>query len=204
MKRERWALGAFSAALLAGRAIAVPMAYQFAGVIDSVWDPAGLLGGSVSPGTEFSGVFTFDSDAEDSNFYPDLGEFTGPAFSMAAGIGPNSWFSEEGNGRVNVHNSVIDILAMGTEYFSVDGGLHVRLGATLSDTSGVALSSDALPIEAPFPFSAFDATSFWVKGHADADSMELVGDFLTFRVVPEPSSVLIIVFALGLMQWRHR
>lgn len=182
---------------------AIPMAYEFTGVVDTVNDPSGLLDGSVQPGTAFSGRFTFDSSAEDSISSPLLGEYTGPSFSMTLTVGSYSWFSGPGNGDVDIQNDAHgDGFSLGTEPFPVDVNIQVFMGCRLYERTGDVFLSDALPVD-PFPLSSFQG-GFGVKGYdvLVPSLFDFGGQLSSFTIVPEPTVVLLIALALGILQRR--
>lgn len=191
--------------LASGVVQAAPMAYEFAGVIDWVFDSDSLLDGSVQRGTEFLGRFAFDSTAADSDPSLVQGVYSGPSFSSSVICGSYSWFSGLGNGSIIVANgSSVDMLTLATEAFPVDSNIEVRMGGNLYDNSGRGFTCDALPIY-PFSFSTFEERYFYVKGDrlpAGSALLEFGGRFTAFTVVPEPTAVCLIAMATAFMRRR--
>lgn len=184
---------------------AAPMAYEFSGEIYWVDDPGDLLDGSIQPGTVFSGRFTFDSSVEDSNSNSVLGEFTGPTFSMSLDVGSYSWFSGAGNAQIRVQNSDLDNMVFGTSGYVEIGGLSIALSGGLQDSTGLALSSDAIPTSS-LSLSSFTAAGLSVKtsGLPPAPgALAVAGTFTAFSVVPEPVSLALMAGALSLLRRRR-
>lgn len=201
----RFGLTALIVALFARASLAVPMAYEFSGVVERVYDSDAVLDGSVTQGTEFSGQFTFDSDAVDSNPDPSIGEYAGPAFSMTLNVGSYSWFSGAGNGDVRVAlGEFYDDMMLGTPTaFEVGEGIEIFSMGVWFSHMGSIFTSDALPTMNPFPLSSL-SNGLWVKGNNTLEHthFELGGPLTSFTVVPEPTSVLFLMLAFGLLRRR--
>jgi len=180
------------------------MAYEFTGVVNSFSDPSGVLDGSIHTGTEFSGRFTFDSDALDLNSDPAIGEYGGPAFSMTLTLGSYSWFSGLGNGDVRVAlGDFYDDMMLGTRPFPVGGGMHIFSMVVGFSHRGRIFASDALPLMDPFPVSSFQG-GLGVKGEnvLEYTYFEFGGSMTSFTVVPEPTSMLFLAMGFGLLRRR--
>jgi hypothetical protein len=193
---------------LAGPAKAEMMAYQFAGVVEWVTDPGNALRGLVQSGTSFSGLFRFDSDAQD--LAPDSvwGDYRGPSFSITVNFGPysgDSAASVYGSAMILVANdsSGGDGLGLSAEDFPVTDELEIAsVSAGLADYTGNIFANDSLPL-GPFDLSGLD-TSFTLKGDISLGvGMFVVGGGLTsFTVTPEPTAVLLTLLGLGLLHRR--
>jgi hypothetical protein len=188
--------------LTSGVSQGAPFAYQFTGVIERVRDPSTVLDSSVQPGTTFSGEFKFDSDAEDLDPRPDFGDYRGPQFSLALSMGSYYGSSENGRGAAYVSNNSFagDVLTVAADGpFSIGGNLIVTgLGGNLIDDTGTVFSSDVLPT-GPILFSSFQSSPVFVKG-TDGDglgSFELLGTLTSFAVIPEPSTLSLILLAVA-------
>lgn len=178
---------------LAAPAKAEIMAYEFAGVVDSVGSIGSgwVLDDSIAIGTPFRGRFTFDPDAPDSEPIPSRARYGGPGFSLAVDIGSYSWASGDGG--------AYGVVGVGGFWFSatdfpVDDDLWV--GVLTCSLTLPGLSGGALPTE---PFSLM-GNSF--AGKIDdvpfSGESQFGGHLTEFIIVPEPTAVLLIAVALGL------
>jgi hypothetical protein len=186
-------IAVLAAALLlaaAGPASAVPMAYEFTGVVDWITNPSGVVDSSIYAGAQFSGRFTFDSEAEDSLPNGYVGAYGGPSFWMQIEIGSYAWHSGEGNGSILVVNDNFghDSLGFGVPPFVVEGNVRIDMSAGLTDNTGNAFSTDALPLEQGLHVEGIRVV--------DGATFKLGGSFDSFTIVPEPSTVLFLVFGL--------
>lgn len=189
--------GCLGVLALATPAKAEVVAYEFAGVVDWVGEIGSgwVLDDSVRDGTPFWGRFTFDPDAPDSEPIPGRARYGGAGFSLAIEIGSYSWASSDGGayGVVGVGG-----FWFGAEDFSANE--HLWVGSLTCSLTVPELSGGALPAE-PFPLlgnsfaGKIDDVPFSGESH--------IGGHLTeFIIVPEPTAILLIPIAFGLLRRR--
>lgn len=190
--------------------------YQFTGSVNRVTDTGGLLGGTISLGTPFTGMIAYDTSTPDGQSDPGVGAFTHPAplgpvgFSftvagftfhsdparpMAAFVFDNSASFPAGSDLIQLNQTFVDPAS------TPDVGIPLNMQFTLVDENANAVPSDALPTAldlADWTFSemiAFDTgggSQFFVGG-----SLTSLSPALSVSVVPEPSTLAL--FSLGLI-----
>jgi uncharacterized repeat protein (TIGR01451 family) len=136
-------------ALIASQASAAARTYRVDGFVSTVDFPIV----SVSPGQLFAATFTIDDSVPDTNPDPTLGDYPDAVTCYTLSVGS---YSAQGDGRVGVSDLgsqddvlVEDRLPTST---SLDGLAPDRFTLSLlSDASGVALTSDALPVLTQVP-----------------------------------------------------
>jgi hypothetical protein len=134
---------------------AEPITIRIRGHVTDVLDMGGVLDGSVTPGTPFTGRYTFDPATTDSNPDPTVGDYSHNAPPAGFRVEAGSYVFETDPGNVNV---LIEVVNRGTDNFLVRSYNNLRVGPNLivepfdwqlDDPSGTALASDALPTTPP-------------------------------------------------------
>lgn len=166
-----------------------PVTFEFAGEITYVRDHDDVLGGAVSVGSPFSGLYTFESTTEPTRpgggFYTDAivavsGEVAGLPFN-----GPVQGISNS----ISVAN---DVISEGYDAYSVRVGVDL-LGETLAcsfgmrDDTGAVFTTNALPLTPP-DLEFFDSVPFSLG--APSELLGLSGE-LTY-LVPEPGTLVFL------------
>jgi hypothetical protein len=194
---------------------AAPITLHFSGEVSQapLFDPGNPFGGSIDVGTSIEGAFTFDPGAPDAIADDQQAAYA----SIGAPFGLSVTF--DAVVTLSADSVVIGLCndCAGSDFYTVlapappAAGLTFAL--TLTDPSGTALGSDALPAGVP-PAPAFALRDFIVTGTLlDAESnefqVEIVGSIVSLScasgcVVPEPGSLLLVVAALAALASRPR
>ena len=137
--------------LIANPASADALTYRVDGFVTSVDFPIV----SVSPGQLFSVTFTIDDSVADVNPDPTFGDYPGPGAVACYTLRVGS-YSAQGNGRVAVSDLVsqdnVLVEDPAPSGASLDGLAPDRFTLSLlSDATGTALTSDALPVLTDVP-----------------------------------------------------
>jgi hypothetical protein len=208
---------ALVAGLCAGWAapcVAAPITYSFTGsVTQATFLPSDPFGGAIGIGTAFSGSYTFESTATDSNAVATNGSYImmGMPYVFTATIGGFTFATSDAL-NINLANGATDQLSV----LGCAGGPFC-FGSTwslfLDDADGTALSSDALPIPAPL-LSAFEVALFGFRGFVDDRFVDIVGQLDSLACsagcepvgtpVPEPGTMLLVGSALAALRLRRR
>jgi len=170
---------------------AFEVTFTLTGTVDQVTGDA--LDGSIVAGTAFTATYVFESTALDIASAPEVGNylFTVPPNSFSLTIG-NYFLRAVSGGSLaaivtNADQDVFTFSATGDE--SNLPGITNGFNLTLTDTTGLALTSDALPL-APV-LSAFDEPRFVLSGVLPGGSAySAIGTItsLASTAVPEPAT----------------
>lgn len=191
-------------ALSGSRVSAEVITIEITAEITGMDDRDGLLEGMVNVGDIITGSYTYDPSTEDSNPLETVGNYhhySPPCgISLTAGgfvfqtntenvnflvvIGNNHMYSSWDNYGVGSYNNLM-----------LYNGVYINLVSWgLQDSSGTALSSDALPTLPPV-LEDWDYNQLTIEGSFDGGCpMVLLGARVT-SAVPEPATVLL--FGLG-------
>ena len=176
-----------------------PVTFEFAGEITHVWDDDGLLGGAVTVGSPFSGLYTFESTTPDSDPHePRRGLYEGSLLAVSGSTGGLSYLGPQGFQNLIEVTDPFDSYIVKTEVAFVDETLEFFL--RLGDSTGTAFSSDFLPLSPP-DLSDFDATRFAIFDESEAIPLSIQGAFTSF--VPEPAAVVFVGIGLCLLSRRR-
>jgi len=197
-----WATGAGAATLTVA----------FRGTVDRVEDPLGLLANRIVPGTVFRGSYVFDRTVGDVDDAPTSGAYpvTGPLFSIAfADFRPATAEAAGEGSAIFVENTPVAdryrVVAESARGFAFPGNdpqvLPLPLAGVvlaLSDPTGTAFDSDALPAGAPdlsrFRERLLTVASLPVPG--SFQGFTILGTIDALSVVPEPPPLPASLLAL--------
>jgi hypothetical protein len=225
MRRARhllWIL-ALTALTSAPAAHATSVTVQMSGTWDTVIDNANATQGAIAAGISFTVLFTYNDATIDSN--PSdltLGDYLLLAaesdYTIATGGFTFSLLPAQ-NIIFSVGNSYngADDVALFAQQFSTTGPLlpglstgNANSSISVVDSTQTAHSSDslsALPWDVDLYNSPNQGMYFLaqVLGAGGGKKIELFGEFTSFQVLPEPSTVLLSLVALGIFAaTRHR
>ena len=175
----------------AAPAQAVPITFEFSGHVTSIIDNAHVLGSDVVVDDTFQGSYTYESTVQDSHpGDPNYGRYDSTSFVMHVAIGAFDLWSGSQN-TIQVYSySTYDSLSFGASGFN-SAGLRVSgMVARITDDTGSALSSDALPVPVP-PATAFTRASFGIEGFREQG--DSVGFSISGVIVPEPGTISMLV-----------
>jgi hypothetical protein len=179
---------------------AVPIKLLFSGTVTNFSDPADFLNGSLSVLDKIFGSYTFDSLTSDGDGRTTVGSYS--LISAGVVIG-NQEVRNTSGGEVSIFNDIPDFNGADRYHvvWTAFAGLPKQaFDFTLFDSSGSALSSDALPL-APPNISAFpnQHSGTW-RYYADNGIDVLASANITINSisteVPEPTTLALM--ALGL------
>jgi len=189
---RRMILSAIGLTVLAGTVQAGPVTFEFAGEINFVRDDDNLLGGDVTVGTPFSGLYTFESTTPDADpdetrrgLYNDAITFVSGEVAGIAFAGPDG------------PRGLVEVLDFPNTSFDAFGvfadvaflGASFDLSLDLLDRSGTVFQSDALPTIAP-DVSLFDLATFSILDGSETIPLSISGEITTH--VPEPSTLALL------------
>ena len=191
--------------LLTANLKAVPITFEFTGVVSEITDPESVFDSSIIPGVLFNGSYTFDSDAVDQDHDPSVGiySYLEPAptgFSMSVEI-LSSLFESIPPCGIGVRNSFsYDAYSV---YVSLDKTGFSDFGIELELISGKEwLDSDDLPLTPP-PLSEVTSNIFDIYYITDeTEEGHIRGQLSTLTLIPEPATLLI--FTLGAVMMRRK
>lgn len=170
-----------TAALLASAAApadAARIRYRYDGVVTVVDTNENNVLPTVVPGSTLTGSLWFDDTVADTSTLPSFGEYHQPAFVDATING--TYYSFHGETvYIRVSDAATDAFSVAADAFfpspvsTPTGFSYVNFGPRLTDTTGAALISDDLPLNArrdQFTSGAWkfigqqNDNSFWVEG----------------------------------------
>lgn len=203
---------------LPSRAAAGPITFTFEGTVTAV---SPLLGaGTFAPGDVLTGSLTYDSALIDTNVSSSVGRYE-PISSLVFSIDGYSATFVDGTGYVNVTNGPPggDNLAFRGDVTgpTVNGFKPFNLQFGLTDATGTALSSDALPLA--FSTSQFTLNQFFFTFTNRANPYDLTSGGTNFTgvqgtftgsagptPVPEPATFTLLSCGLAgsLLRWRRK
>jgi hypothetical protein len=199
---------AFLAAGISAQAGAADVTFAFSGRLTNV---SSNLSSFFSTGDTFSGRYTFDDSALDSDPSPDTGTYT-PAMTFSLNMGPLS-FSSATKLPTTIYVSNFATYSYFINSALTNPGVVGSLGLNywelaLIANNGVALNSDALPHTA-FPLALAKTATLEMYFGPPAGSGFAFGDLTSYALVssiPEPGTYAMLLAGLGLLGFmaRHR
>jgi len=180
--------------------------WEFAGEATSVQDDTNLLGGAVTVGSPFSGTFTFDPDATDSDPHPRRGFYEESIIDFSGAIATVPFWGPVGNrNSIEVKNGfgspTLDSFSVRPDVRIVGVDLDVTIG--LFDSSGIVFGSDALPVLPP-DLDFFSTRRFILFDQSETLSFRVAGDVSSLAVIPEPSTFALLGLGSVLVARRFR
>jgi len=205
MKTIPWiaTLAVVAVVATAGPAPGAMMAYVYTGQINWVYDPGGVLDGSLVHGTPFSGSYTFESNmTDDLPEDPEQGLYTTPAppsSIMTTTLG-NYTFTGPSS-EISVRDTLKDDLKLYSYDFSAGNLTISTMLVYLFDYDGTALTSDAIPLSNE-TLAGFAGGTFYIAGSVGDRAFDLSGALTSYAVVPEPATL--VLFLSGMLPFRSR
>ncbi|UCC31348.1 MAG: PEP-CTERM sorting domain-containing protein [Phycisphaerales bacterium] len=190
-------------ALRANPVSAELVTFEFAGEVTHVWDDDGLLGGAVTGGSPFSGLYTFESTTPDSDpDEPRHGLYNDAIMLVSGDVAGISFAGPAGTLNaievLDFPDTSFDKYRVFAEITLLDIGLDLSLSA--HDASGTAIQSESLPITPP-DLALFGFTMFSVFDGSEAIPLGIDGQLTS--LVPEPVT-LVLFGTVGLLVSRRR
>jgi len=194
-------IATFVSAIAAPTGLAEPITFMFSGEVQQVFDPDGLLTGTVTIGTPFFGQYTFESSTPDIDARPRFGIYTNAILSVSGAVGglPFGGPSSASN-TISIHDG--GLLIAPDDY-------HLTTRVTVlseilpfavfwRDSDGLLYSTDALPLVPP---------DLALLEHADVT----IGDERLFyvsgpiqQITPEPGALALMVISGVVITLRQR
>lgn len=175
---------------------------QITAEVDRVDDPFGYLGGKIKVGDTITGMYTYDLSTLDSNPSPQGADYVyrnepSGIFLRVGGFEFKSdpltldFVIEIINDHFSGGLSDIYLLISYSNLPLSNGSAVGGISWTLEDTTGKALSSDALPTSAPFLNDwGFNFLNF--GGGTRAQSFAIGGRVTSAEIIPEPATILLL------------
>lgn len=207
--------------------IAMPVAFNFAGIITSKEDPQSFMGTGFAAGTAFTGSLYFDAATAAADAYPDNPELGLYAFLLPPEGAGNFLLQITAGGHVFTSGTYGNVTVQappagttGTDYVAYGGTIGSYDGNSLSPTFtafnyGVGFGSahdlneaagnDRLPVAVP-NFSDFDYATMAI-GAQDPTfgiNFSVAGIVTEVTLVPEPGTAVLLLGALAWMAARLR
>lgn len=192
---------------------AVPVTFEFSGTVIDYHNIEGILDPAIGIGSTFTGSYTFNSDAVDSDTDPRYGHYiyseSAPSgFSMIVMLESEVFQSISSSNAIYTENEVdFDNYFVAGRF---DEGPDID-GATMSlDLKGgpTLLDSDALPLTPPL----LERATLWTwfdliympEPLSEEQGWDISGTISTLTLVPEPATLLFLGFgALALIRRRR-
>jgi hypothetical protein len=223
MRRARhllWTL-VLAALTAAPAAHATSVTVLLSGEWFQVTDNGNATGGAIAVGVPFTVTLTYDDAAGDVNSDPTLGDYvlSGGSSSLALATGGFTFtlgFSESIIFSVGDGYFGQDDFVWFAENFTTSGPLPLGIttgygymSPNVADSTATAHTSDDLA-DLPWNVSAYNSPNLGmyfliaVNGAGPGKFIELFGDFTQFTLLPEPSSLLLLVLgALAIARLRR-
>ncbi len=130
--------------------------FQLKATVEYVDDALGRLGGSIQPGTQIDGAYSYITDLIDEDLSPDMGFYKARSTvaTLSLSAGGHVFEMDPTFGQLEIHvfdtqySDQFDIVSFNNA--SLANGTAVQsIGLNMWDSTGVALQSDALPVNPP-------------------------------------------------------
>lgn len=206
-KRKKLATGIWITSLSAAfapSAGAVPLTFEFGGVIDFV--EQGLpISSQIAVGTPYGAVYQFDPEGvKDVVDLPTLGGYQfGSAGFMTVDIGALT--VSVSDLTILIENStLLDLYQVGNgSPFIAHGATWLEMELDLRDLTLTALDSDALPLTAP-DLDDFQFSQRFAMRQVDHRFPSVTGTVTYLNMIPEPSSMTTLFAAAVMISLRRR
>lgn len=202
MLRTQWRMLAFAVVVSVARsAYAVPVTFEFSGIVNSVTDPGRDLEGLVAAGNTFSGEYTFESTT------PGYGYYVSPAGSVSLTVG--SLQIDAGPPRIMVWDAeppYSDEYSVSAASDSiVASGLQIVefLPIIFHYANHTSLTSGDLSlVPPPLPFNS-SSWSFWIQGRGSSEQLFTLRGTVE-SLTPEPCTPLLLLMGITLSVRRRK
>jgi len=158
------------------------IAIKIVAEVTDVNDEFNLLGGAIQAGDEITGKYIYDSETPDSNADPQIGEYEHTSSPFGIELKAGGFVFKTNSSNVEFEIIIFDNMY----YYSGDlygvfsynnlelsnGVLVSSIAFGLFDSTGNALSSDALPTTAPV-LSDWEENILFIIGTSPVDSYEI-------------------------------
>ena len=195
-------------AVLCGLAVSPPGAVgalitiEIEGVVDSVDDSFGYLEGNVNIGDTITGWYTYDSSV--TRLPGERFHFNTPPCGVSLSVGGFDFQTDQSD--IDFQMGIGNDLLWGDTYFFIsfnnlslsNGTLVDRISWSLEDATGLALSSDALPLTAP----SLEDWRSENRLRMYRDRMWGIEAHVT-SAIPEPSTILFLGIGAVLLKKRQ-
>jgi len=174
---------------------------EIEGVVDSVYDPHGYLEGKISSGDIITGLYTYDLSIPDSNPLPQGADYEHlvPPCGISLSVGDFVFQTDMTNVNflieiINNYPPVDNYLVRSHNNLPLSNGTLIGgISWLLEDSTGNALSSDALPTTAPV-LDDWGFNRLNIGGGTRARPLGIQGRVTSVVVIPEPATVLLFSF----------
>ncbi len=189
----------FALGLITARADAYPVTIFIEAEVDSVGDSGNYLEGKINVGDTITGYYTYESttsDIDPSIYIGRYEHYTSPyGISLSAGGFVFKTDHDNVDFIVSVGNAggpytSDDYVTVSNNNIDLPNGTGVtKISWNLSDSTCAALSSDALPLTAPF-LSDWQSNILNISGGEKGASFGIWANVTS--AVPEPSTILLL------------
>ncbi|MBN2137893.1 MAG: PEP-CTERM sorting domain-containing protein [Sedimentisphaerales bacterium] len=178
---------------------------QFTAEVTETDDPYYLLQGIINLGDTITGTYTYDTSAPD--IYSDTWwaryEYDTPPSGISVRVDGFESRSDPDNTDFSIE-IVNNAHAMGGSWdsFVLESENNLPFGSDLViyelslhfiDDSALAISSDALPVDAP-EIAMWSQAQVWIRGGARQRSVAITGDLASAVLIPEPATLGLLGF----------
>jgi hypothetical protein len=181
------------------------------GTVYSVGDPCNVFGGQIHINDTLTGTYTYDTSTPDSNpSNPAVGDYYHYSAPCGVSVTINgfNFRTDPNNIEFEVYiydaqNSYADCYAFDSYHNSPlpDGTLVERINWQITDSTGTALSSDALPTTTPNldDWDMDGGLFIFGPGHW---GFAISADITSVVLIPEPATLLLLVFGVAICKRR--
>ncbi|QDT07245.1 hypothetical protein K227x_56710 [Rubripirellula lacrimiformis] len=196
--------------------------FSVVATVENIYDPIGILGGSIQLGDPLKGLIQYETNLPDMDPDPSRGLYDGDPISRNFMIGSDSssgFFSTEFFFDVSIADESPGNGADSIEFFAsgdttpstliLTGVDYVDLQVNLTDLDGTAFNADVLPTQ--LDLADFEVATVTLSAENFLQEFQYSVDAritsITTTAIPEPqsASALVMVLAgLGWRRWRSR